>query len=154
MCAIVDNDVRDQVFGGSQSAAGRFFLDWLSKGGKLVVGGQLLTELSDSTNFRSWFQQAVQAGIVRRVDDDEVDKQAEQLSQQNVCKSNDVHVLALARISGARLLFTNDRALQIDFGNSDIIYGNARGRIYTTRRTKSVTHVHRDLLRRRDLCNG
>ena len=113
-----------------------------------------MTELSDSTNFRSWFQQAVQAGIVRRVDDDEVDKQAEQLSQQNVCKSNDVHVLALARISGARLLFTNDRALQIDFGNSDIIYGNARGRIYTTRRTKSVTHVHRDLLRRRDLCNG
>ena len=74
----------------------------------------------------------------------------------------DVHVLALARVSGARLLFTNGGALKQDFMNPDIIPG-ASGRIYSTNRgrhtrryatqeTRNVTKAHRALLNRTDLC--
>ena len=77
-------------------------------------------------------------------------------------RSNDTHVLALARVSGARLLFTNDDDLKRDFANPDIIPGTP-GQIYTTnrgRRVRSyarqeitrVTDTHRNLLRRNDLC--
>ena len=38
MCAIVDANVRDEVFGNAASPAGKFFLDWLTSGkGKLVL---------------------------------------------------------------------------------------------------------------------
>ena len=65
-----------------------------------------------------------------------------------VCKSNDLHVLALALVSGARLLYTNDTALIDDFGNRDIV-ARPRGKIYTT---AQVTDAHRRLLAARDLC--
>ena len=153
MCAIVDNDVRDQVFGSnSQSPAGRFFLDWLSDGrGRLVVGGQLLRELNDSGDFKRWLQTALRRNSALAFDDDQVDAETEAIRARQICRSNDKHVLALARVSGARLLFTNDRALQDDFRNRRII-PNPRGRIYTTVEHSDIRPTHRDLLNRTDLC--
>ena len=49
------------------------------------------------------------------ISDEAVDSEAETLQSQGVCRSDDEHVLALASVSGARLLFTNDNALQDDF---------------------------------------
>ena len=153
MCAIVDNDVRDQVFGSnSQSPAGRFFLDWLSDGrGRLVVGGQLLRELNDSGDFKRWLQTALRRNSALAFDDDQVDAETEAIRTRQICRSNDKHVLALARVSGARLLFTNDRVLQDDFRNRRII-PNPRGRIYTTVEHSDIRPTHRDLLNRTDLC--
>ena len=104
MCAILDNDVRHQVFGDSQTEAGKFFLDWLTskkKRGVLVVGGKLLQELADSPKFNEWLQEAQQAGRTRRISDQEVNNETENLRKQKICQSNDEHVLALARVSGA-----------------------------------------------------
>ena len=164
MCAIVDNDVRDQVFGAnSRSPAGQFFLDWLSNGrGKIVVGGQLLRELNESGDFKRWLQAALRRNIALAFDDDQVDAETEAIRARQICRSNDVHVLALARVSGARLLFTNVGALKQDFMNPDIIPG-ASGRIYSTNRgrrirryatqeIRNVTKAHRSLLNRTDLC--
>ena len=67
------------------------------------------------------------------------------------CKSDDEHVLALALVSGARLLYTNDPALIDDFGNREIV-ASPRGKIYTTARNAGVTDAHRRLLAARDLC--
>ena len=61
------------------------------------------------------------------------------------------HVLALALVSGARLLYTNDAALIDDFGNPEIV-ARPRGKIYTTARNANVTDAHRRLLAARDLC--
>ena len=153
MCAIVDNNVRDQVFGAnSRSPAGRFFLDWLSDGrGKIVVGGQLLRELNDYGDFKRWLQTALVRNSALAFDDNRVDAETEAVRARQICRSNDEHVLALARISGARLLFTNDRALQQDFTNPAIV-GGTRGRIYTTVDYSDIRQTHRDLLNRADLC--
>ena len=68
MCAIVDANVRDQVFGDAPSAAGKYFLDWLTpeRGGKLIVGGRLLQELSGLQKFQRWLQGALLAGRARK----------------------------------------------------------------------------------------
>ena len=154
MCTIVDASVRDQVFGKKRPEAGKFFFDWLNRGKgkpKLVIGGKLRQELSGSGNFDSWLQAALLAGRAKSVSDKEVDNATKELENLNICKSNDQHVLALARVSGARLLFANDGDLQSDFGNRTIV-GGVRGRVYSTKCHKHVTSTHKQLLRRSDLC--
>ena len=155
MCAIIDNDVAHQLFGNRPTEAGLYFLRWLSRsnGGIVVAGGRLLRELSQNPNFLQFFTDRVQAGRGRRVPDDALDAAEEEIRSQGVCRSNDAHVLALARVSGARLLFTNDRALQQDFRDREII-GGTRGRVYTTVDRNDVRPAHRELLRRTDLCDG
>ena len=154
MCAIVDNDVAHQIFGNRPTEAGRFFLQWLARrnGGILVAGGGLYKELSRNSAFLQFFNDRLQAGRARRVPDASVNTADDALRARRICLSNDTHVLALAQISGARLLFTNDRALQRDFRNPTII-GGARGRIYTTIERSDVRPTHRDLLNRADLCD-
>lgn len=154
MCAIIDNNVRHEVFGAPdvQTPAGQFFFTWVDSGkGKLVVGGKLLKELSEYQNFSRWFRQARRIGQAVRIPDDEVDAETAALASRHICKSNDAHVLALARVSGARLLFTNDQDLQDDFGNREIIR-DPRGRVYTTRSHQNISRSHRNLLNRTDLC--
>ena len=157
MCAILDNNVRHEVFGGSetQTPAGKYFLDRVeSSAGKLVIGGELRRELSEYGRFLDWMRTATRRNIVRSIDDKQVDDETQILREQGDCRSDDEHVLALARVSGARLLFTNDVALQDDFKNSRIV-GGTRGRIYaTTHGHGAVRRSHRDLLNRTDLCNG
>ena len=85
--------------------------------------------------------------------DEVVDDHATGLVGKEVCKSNDPHVLALALVSGARLLYTNDAALIDDFGNPEIV-AKPRGKVYTTARNADVTNAHRRLLAARDLCRA
>ena len=80
-----------------------------------------------------------------------MDDHATGLRREGVCKSNDLHVIGLALVSGARLLYTNDTALIDDFGNREVI-ARPRGKIYTTARNANVTDAHRRLLAARDLC--
>ena len=153
VCAIVDNNVRHEVFGtqDTQTPAGKYFLDWLdSSRGVLVIGGGLRRELGEYRRFQVWLETAVQFGRARQIDDTQVDNETGVLETQDI-RSDDPHVLALARISGARLLFTNDRDLQRDFGDRRII-GGTHGRIYTTIERTDIRTAHRNLLKRADLC--
>ena len=132
MCVIVDNNVRGLVFGkpDEQTPAGKYLLDWLNgPHGKLVVGGELRRELGGYRRFEVWLKTAVKFGRARQIDDTQVDNETDDLKSQNICGSDDEHVLALARISGARLLATNDGPLERDFKDHRIIY-NPRGKIY------------------------
>ena len=55
MCAIVDANARDEVFGQRPTEPGRLLLDWLSrKSGRLVIGGRLKDELLTSDRFKTW----------------------------------------------------------------------------------------------------
>ena len=145
MCAIVDNDVRSEVFGQEQSDRGALLFDWLTKGaGRLVVDGRLRHELAEYGRFCEWLREAVQAGRARMIPDSSVELETESIRSRGICKSNDHHVIALARVSGARLLFTNDGRLENDFKNAALV-ASPRGKIY-----KSADHRH--LLNRRDLC--
>ena len=155
MCAIVDANVAHDVFGADRPEAGVKFFQWISSGnGRLVAGGKLLEELN-RTSAREWARQALNAGLIRNVPETHVDARMEELRNEGAIRSDDPHVLALAQISGARLLYSNDRALQQDFGNRKLI-DNPPGKIYSTHANKNpnkvFTSAHRKLLARRDLC--
>ncbi len=148
MCAIVDANVAPEVFGYSPQPTGEKFYEWLNEGtGLLVAGGKLLEELeSGSAGFRKWASVAVGAGKLRIVNKDEVDTRTGHIQSQGTCKSDDPHVIALAQVSGARLLYSNDRDLQSDFRNKQLI-DNPRGKVYSTLKHKSFHRSHQQLLR-------
>ncbi len=91
------------------------------------------------------------------LDERKVDERAERIEQDGQHRSNDPHVLALAQLSRARLLFTNDKELEQDFGDKALIDG-PRGRVYHTRDirapndNKQFSSTHRRLLNDRRLC--
>ncbi|MCY4673828.1 MAG: type II toxin-antitoxin system VapC family toxin [Bacteroidetes bacterium] len=142
MCAILDANVVHEAFESNSSEAGKQFFDWLNTGkGRLVVGGKLFEELfGTSKKFTEWARRAQITGRMRRVKDDQVNAIAEGLNY----KSDDCHIIALAQVSGARLLYSNDKALHKDFKNRELI-NNPGGKVYST-------PAHKHLLEREDLC--
>ena len=153
MCAILDANVVSEVFGKDRSAAGAQFFKWITTGrGQLVVGGKLFRELiENNVGFRQWAQQAIAAGRLKRHNDSVIQRRTSLLERNAQHNSNDPHILALAQISGARLLYSNDLDLRGDFANPQLV-NNPRGKIYSTLRSRSFGRSHRSLLSRRDLC--
>ena len=104
MCAIVDANAVSLVFGGIQDSpeVAREFRARIDSGKMtLVVGGELKRELSHHADFNEWFGEASQTNRVYMVPDSVVDGESGTLAGS--CKSDDPHVVALARVSGARL---------------------------------------------------
>ena len=52
---------------------------------------------------------------MRIVNKSDVDARTEQIQSEGAIRSDDPHVIALAQVSGARLLYSNDGNLQQDF---------------------------------------
>ena len=155
MCAIVDANVAHEVFGADRPEAGVKFFQWISSGnGRLVASGKLLEELN-RTSAREWARQALNAGLIRNVPETHVDARMEELRSEGAIRSDDPHVLALAQVSGARLLYSNDAELQQDFKDTRLI-GNPPGKIYSTddktNPNREFRSAHKRLLARRDLC--
>ncbi len=155
MCAIIDANVAHEVFGSNLPPAGEEFFAWLNKGsGRLVVGGRLLEELeTGSRDFRKWATEVALAGKMSIVNKSEVDAKTEQIRNEGSCTSDDPHVIALAQVSRARLLYSNDRNLQKDFGNKKLI-DYPRGKVYSTHENKNFMPAHKRLLGRKDLCRA
>ena len=99
-----------EVFGSNLQSAGEQFFDWIEKGNeRLVVGGKLLEELEESSEgFRLWASEAADAGKMRVVNKNEIDARTREIENEGEYKSDDPHILALAQVSGARLLYSND----------------------------------------------
>lgn len=162
MGAIVDANVADEVFGSNRSEAGKQFFDWIDAGkGILMVGDGLLREFN-KTSFRErkikeWIRQAVLAGTVKEFNKTKVNVLSKKLLDGKKCKSNDLHVLALAQASGARLLYSNDKVLQQDFKNKELI-DQPRGKVYSTgNEDKRFQRKHERLLlelRNKRLCGA
>lgn len=157
MCAIVDASVKGEMLSRnllSQETAGSRFRDWLESGnGRVVVGGsQLRRELfGESRKENRWWRELNRAGVAIFVNDEDVDDRAAELRSMKICESNDEHIIALAQVTQARLLYSNDADLQDDFRNHELVR-RPRGKVYSTRETKVFTHVHRSLLESRELC--
>lgn len=130
MCAILDANVAGVVFGPDCGPAGREFRRWIENGtGRLAVGGLLRRELSVHGGFRTWLREALLSGCATSVSDEQVDERAKRLQEQDACRSDDEHVLSLASISGARLLYSQDRELQRDFKDPRLL-NSPRGKVY------------------------
>jgi len=130
MCVIVDANVASKVFSGAppeEYGPLRRWLDEPEEDGCLVYGGQLSRELQRVGVAGRYVVALLRAGRARFVPDGEVSPEAEKVAE--LCESNDGHVIALARVSGARTLCTEDQALWRDFNNKALI-DNPRGKIY------------------------
>ena len=153
MCAILDANVANEVFGAKLPPAGEGFLSRINAGKlTLVVGGKLLEELERSSGeFKEWVKNALLYGRARLIEADQVAEQTAQVEKDGAYTSDDPHILALAQVSGARLLYSNDERLKQDFGKKRLI-DNPRGKVYATHGDKAFTKDHRQLLAARDLC--
>lgn len=154
MCAIIDTDSAYELFLGASHQAGDRFRQWLSqKKGLLVIGGtKMKSELQKAgSGQRLWLEELRSSQVIREISDSSVDNLAEHLRDSRMCDSNDEHIIALARLSGARLLYSKDRLLHRDFTERSLI-SKPRGKVYSTAQGSEFRRSHRDVLQNRDLC--
>ena len=152
MCSIIDAGVISEVFGPDQTEVGIEFRKLIEENQtQLVLGGKLLEELKKNKNFKNWLPLGQAYGRVQLVESRGVEIETQKLRDSGSCDSNDHHIIALAQISGARLLFSNDKALHRDFGNRDLI-AKPRGKILSTNEGSELKPHQRRMLRERRLC--
>ena len=101
-------------------------------------------------------QQLQLSGKMTIVNKDEINARTDQLLNEDSCGSNDQHIIALAQVSGARLLYSDDGDLLEDFKNERLI-NNPQGKVYAARGDGSLRDgrfepSHDRLLKRRNLC--
>lgn len=151
MCVIVDANALSAVFAEPTQDDFQALVDWLFKGaGALVYGGRLLNELERVSQARRAVAALNRAGRATQVPAPDVDSEERRLSSKAL-KSNDGHVIALARVSGARTLCSGDIALQADFRNPGLI-GQPRGHVYWPAGSPKRRPQHARLLRHTTSC--
>jgi predicted nucleic acid-binding protein len=104
---------------------------------KLVVGGKLKREYQVVQAAWRFVMRLDQAGMARLVNDATVDQEEEAVLANFKLRSDDPHILALARVSKARLLCSLDKELHADFDDPKII-NNPRGFIYQSPKHKKL----------------
>lgn len=131
MCIIVDACMAQDVFAAAPSDDGKPIVRWLLKGkGLLIYGGQLKNELVQMSAAARTLVELRRSGRAFDAEADEPARFAAELALCEAnCKSNDAHVVALGRVSGARTLATRDSAAMEDFRNKTLI-AKPRGKIY------------------------
>lgn len=95
---------------------------------KLIVGGELKKEYQKVGTAWRFLLKLDQAGRAHMVDDAEVEAETTRVAAEIKLKSDDPHVIALALVSGARILCSHDEALHQDFKNVDIL--RPKGKVY------------------------
>lgn len=115
MCLIIDANVVSLIFPNPSLDFLPVHRALVTGKARLVYGGQLTREYAAVKSFRRFLLLLDQRGSARQVPDTKVDEETERLRTAGVCKSNDHHVMALARVGGVRLLCSNDQDLSDDF---------------------------------------
>ncbi len=114
-----------------------------------MIGGRLRRELEPTYEFRQWARGIRQAGRLKLFDDGPIDQRegelvAEKARNLKFYQSDDPHILALAQISGARLLYSDDQPLHGDFKDPTLV--DPPGTIYSTLRGEAFGARKRRLL--------
>ena len=156
MCVIVDTSARGRTFqddsrrGGAQGAYA-FIRDKIKAGEIQMAWWNLPGEGEFDVNDHQckWLQTYRTMNLVKIYDKSLRDAAVAEVRARagNSLRSDDEHVLALALVSGARLLVAHDRHLRRDFGNPSII-SDPRGKVYPIDEEKPnpTTDVHRTLV--------
>ena len=130
MCIIVDANRLGGVLSDPADADAAPVRAWLEGGGRIVysTGGAFVGEVG--RRMRSRLLTYARAGRAEYVPADLFADDERTLTARHDLRSDDPHVLALARKAGVRLLYTGDRALMADFKNKKLI-DRPRGKVYT-----------------------
>lgn len=131
MCIIVDTDRIGRFLADPSDDDSEPVRRWLDRGWGLVVYAteeRFRKEIAHSARIR--LREYVRAGRAKRIPIEQYGDDVRKLQDSGRLRSNDAHVLALARASGARLLYTGDTKLMDDFRDKALI-DKPRGRIYS-----------------------
>lgn len=130
MCLVVDANAASKMFSQPPHEAAVPATKWLLvDNGRLVIGGLLSRELRRIEYAWRTLAELKRAGRAIDCGALRVEQETTAVESTGLCVSNDAHVIALARISGARVLFSEDRDLHRDFTNPELI-SSPRGRVY------------------------
>src|SRR5438034_7703123 len=104
MCLIIDANYAHRVY-PKPDKDGLVIQTALVDGrARLVYGGKLAEEYTMMVEFRRWLVGLSRAGRARKVSDAEVERVTTDLVRTGGYVSDDPHIIALARVSGVRLL--------------------------------------------------
>jgi hypothetical protein len=114
----------------------------VNRGAKIALGGKKLrSEYEKLPKVWRFIVALEKAGRVISCPDAEIDAIQEVLSTSGALKSDDPHIIALAQVSGARLLCSRDQALHTDFGSKELV-SNPRGKVYQTKTHARLLRIH------------
>lgn len=131
MCLIVDTSRMGDFLAEPQKEDAAPIHRWLDRGvGNLVytIGDRFEKETKDRA--LDWLSEREKAGRARLIPEEGLRREVGRIESSGRLRSDDAHVLALARVSGARLLYTGDKALMDDFRDPQIV-PRPRGKIYS-----------------------
>lgn len=121
MCLILDANRFSAALSTPPKADYRPIIDWLTapnSTGMVVYGGtKFLREIAWSEPARRWFLQLQRAGRAKLIDRAVVDAEEQAVRARGLCISDDEHLIALARKSGARVFCSEDKDLWKDVRN-------------------------------------
>ena len=135
MCLILDTN-KYGVFLNPRNPDMEPVRKWLKKGGKIAYSPT--QELEGHGGMKDWFKARRRTPMVKYIPKNKVEQAMKKLLQSSNLRSNDHHIIALAQVSGVKLLVSGDKALHADF--KELI----KGKIYQTKK-------HQNLLKP-DLC--
>ena len=145
MCVIVDTNIAPLVLLVNGQNDYEPIRNALKNGkARLVAGGRLRRELGRSREILRKFLEYERSGKARLIPDSEVDREERNVVAEGTCRSDDQHIIALARVSGARLLCSDDGNLQADFGDRNIL--EPKGNVYKYRKHAHLIGRHCVLL--------
>jgi len=144
MCLIVDANVAAMTFTPNPAPDFQPVWDALWKcRATTVFGGQLAQEYYELRRHRRIIREMERSGRLCRVADAKVRDATNRLIRSEACVSDDEHIVALAKVSGVRLLCSHDRDLHTDFTNPRLL--RPPGHVY-----QNPAHAH--LIRK--FCDG
>ncbi len=138
MCMIVDTNQLGKLLVQPEDEDTAPVHKWLRKGrGRIVysTGGKFEQEIVRT--MRDRLREYSRNGRARLVPAEDVARMEQSLRDDPRRRSDDPHIIALARVSRARLLYSGDKDLIKDFTSRDIIKG-PRGKVYSGSRNAGL----------------
>ena len=138
MCIIVDTNKLGTFLADPPDDDSRPIHKWLDRGAGSIVystGGKFAEEIQGRVKAR--LANYVRAGRAKLIPGSLFANDKRHLEARADFRSDDPHVLALARAAGVRLLYTADRNLISDFTNKRFI-DRPRGKVYSGARNAGL----------------
>ena len=145
MCIIVDANCAHSFFSNPRDSDVDPIHKWINGSGILVYSIECNFANETSWEAKKKLLTYARSGRAKMIPAEEYDSDIEILKNDPNVKSDDYHILALARASGARILYTKDSKLIDDFKNKKLI-DKPRGKIYSSSKNSNLL--------KRNACKG
>lgn len=135
MCIIVDANCAGDLVAQPIGDMAKELLNHLLLKGQLAHGGKLTEELT-KTKFERLLKELARGGRAKSYSRDIIQAEERKLVGDRACCSNDSHIIALAIVSGARVVVSRDQKLAEDFTNPRLL--RPKGKVYKEARHKRL----------------